>query len=127
LIVAVVAAAGCAHEFAYRPVDAAAAGAPASRYQIPPEAPRGEVYVTSFGFTQMDVAEGRSAQLMHARVVAVNNGHDGWTVDEMALRRSAGSPQNGGPQPRVSSPPGGSSFQTSAPRSPSSMLAIGPA
>jgi len=84
LIVAVVAAAGCAHEFAYRPVDAAAAGAPASRYQIPPEAPRGEVYVTSFGFTQMDVAEGRSAQLMHARVVAVNNGHDGWTVDGRA-------------------------------------------
>jgi hypothetical protein len=76
------AASGCAHEFAYRPVDAG--GAPAARYPIPPEAPHGEVYVTSFGFTRMDVAEGRSADMMHARVVAVNNGPNVWTVDGRA-------------------------------------------
>jgi hypothetical protein len=80
----VVAATGCAHEFAYRPVDAAGGGMPAARYPIPPEAPHGEIYVTSFGFTQMDVAEGRSAQMMHARLVAVNAGGVPWTIDGRA-------------------------------------------
>jgi hypothetical protein len=78
------AVAGCAHEYAYVPVDAAGAGMPAARYPIPPEAPQGEVYVTSFGFTQMDVAEGRSAEMMHARLVAVNGGGVPWTVDGRA-------------------------------------------
>jgi hypothetical protein len=75
------AAAGCAHEYAYMPVGA---GGPAARYPIPPEAPRGEIYVTSFGFMQMDVADGRSAEMMHARLVAVNNGPAAWTIDGRA-------------------------------------------
>ena len=78
------AAIGCAHEYAYLPVGPAGAGNPAARYPVPPEAPRGEVYVTSFGFTQMDVAEGRSADMMHARLVAVNNSPTMWTVDGRA-------------------------------------------
>ena len=36
-------ATGCAHEYAYLPVDAAGGGGPVARYPIPPEAPRGEV------------------------------------------------------------------------------------
>src|SRR5881394_1465589 len=77
-------AAGCAHEYAYLPVDAAGGGGPAARYPVPPEAPRGEVYVTSFGFMQMDVAQGQSAEMMHARLVAVNNSPIPWTVDGRA-------------------------------------------
>src|SRR5438270_10913391 len=77
-------ASGCAHEYAYLPVDAAGGGGPAARYPVPPEAPRGEVYVTSFGFMEMDVADGRSAEMMHARLVAVNNGPIPWTVDGRA-------------------------------------------
>ena len=43
-----VAASGCAHEYAYWPAAPGAPNSPAVRYPIPPEAPRGEVYVTSF-------------------------------------------------------------------------------
>ena len=81
-VLALLAGAGCAHEYAYWPMDQGGGGnGPASRYPIPPEAPRGDVYVTSFGFTSMDVAAGRSDQLLHARLVAVNKGPDVWTVD----------------------------------------------
>lgn len=110
------AAGGCVHEFAYLPVDNAGGG-PASRYAIPPEAPRGEVYVTSFGFTQMDVAQGRTADMMHARVVAVNNGPDAWTVDGRAQQLLVGPAQPpltpayintdaGAPGPVYAVPPG---------------------
>jgi len=74
-------AAGCAHEYAYLPAVPGAGNDAAVRYPIPPEAPRGEVYVTSFGFTQMDVAQDRTANLLHARLVAVNSGPETWTVD----------------------------------------------
>src|SRR5436305_1586060 len=81
---AAVAGAGCAHEYAYRPIDPSGAPAPAARYPIPPEVPRGEAYVTSFGFTSMDVAEGRTADMMHARLVVMNGGVAPWTVDGRA-------------------------------------------
>ena len=83
-----IAGAGCAHEFAYLPVDNGAS-APASRYPIPPEAPRGEVYVTSFGFTSMDVAEGRTADMMHARLVVSNGSPVPWTLDGRAQQLAA--------------------------------------
>jgi hypothetical protein len=80
-IVAAAAAAGCAHEYAYLPAVPGAGNDAAVRYPIPPEAPQGEVYVTSFGFTQMDVAEDRSANMLHARLVTVNNSAAPWTID----------------------------------------------
>jgi hypothetical protein len=88
------AAAGCAHEYSYWPSDPRAGNGPAVRYPIPPEAPQGEVYVTSFGFTQMDVAADRSAELLHARLVAVNNGPAPWTLDgrEQQLMVAPGQP-----------------------------------
>jgi hypothetical protein len=58
--------------------------APAARYPVPPEAPQGEVFVTSFGFTSMEIAAGRDADFLHARVVAVNNGGQDWTLDSRA-------------------------------------------
>ena len=75
------AAAGCAHEYAYLPAVPGAANDAAVRYPIPPEAPQGEVYLTSFGFTQMEVAADRTANFLHARLVVVNNGSDVWSVD----------------------------------------------
>jgi hypothetical protein len=87
-------AAGCAHEYAYWPAAPGAPNSPAVRYPIPPEAPRGEVYVTSFGFTQMDVADDRTAEPMHARLVTVNNGPEPWTLDgrEQQLLIAPGQP-----------------------------------
>jgi hypothetical protein len=83
-IVVAVGAVGCAHEYAYRPAVPGAGNDAAVRYPIPPEAPHGEVYVTSFGFTQMDVAADRTANMLHARLVAVNNGTAAWTVEGAA-------------------------------------------
>ena len=77
----VAALAGCAHDYAYWPAGLGAGYGPATRYPFPPDVPRGEVYVTSFAFTQMDVAPGQSAETLHARLVIVNEGPDTWTID----------------------------------------------
>src|SRR4051794_6072899 len=72
---------GCAHEFTYLPVGPGAAGGPAARYPIPPQAPQGEVYVTSFGLTALDAEPGRPVTMLHARL-AVSNGSQGpWAGD----------------------------------------------
>src|SRR4029079_11135011 len=80
-IVIAAAAAGCAHEYAYLPAVPGAGNAAAVRYPIPPGAPQGEVYLTSFGFTQMDVAADRTANMLHARLVVVNSSGDVWSGD----------------------------------------------
>ncbi len=72
---------GCAHDFLYVPVGPGAGGGAAMRYPIPPTQPQGEAYVTSFGFTDIDLGPGAPNQLLHARL-AVSNGSPGiWTVD----------------------------------------------
>jgi hypothetical protein len=81
LLVVMVAGGGCAHEYAYWPAGLGAGYGPAARYPFPPDVPRGEVYVTSFGFTEMDVAPGQPAQTLHARLAIVNAGPDTWTID----------------------------------------------
>jgi hypothetical protein len=73
--------AGCAHDYSYRPVGIGPGDAPAARYPIPPAAPQGEAYVTSFGFTDMEVDSGRDAQLLHARLAVQNSSAVPWTVD----------------------------------------------
>src|SRR5580765_3605884 len=73
-------AGGCAHDAAYVPVGPGTGGL-AARNPIPPEAPQGEVYVTSFGFTDMDVAPDRTLGLLHARLVVANHGPEAWRVD----------------------------------------------
>ena len=81
LPILIAAAVGCAHDYAYWPAGIGAGYGPATRYPFPPTVPRGEVYVTSFGFTQMDVAPGQTAETLHARLVIVNEGPDTWTID----------------------------------------------
>src|SRR3954465_8340628 len=77
--------AGCATQYAYRPaemVDATNQGLLAARYPVPPESPRGVVYVTSFGITQVDVRPGQRAALLQVRLAVSNDNDSGpWTVD----------------------------------------------
>ncbi len=81
LLLLFAASTGCAHEdYAYRPAGPTFAGAPAARYPIPPEAPRGEVYVTSFGFADVDLPD-RDADMLHVRLAVSNNGGDVFSVD----------------------------------------------
>jgi len=75
------AAVGCAHDYAYWPAGIGAGYGPATRYPFPPDVPRGEVYATSFGFTQMDVAPGKAVETLHARLVIVNEGPGTWSID----------------------------------------------
>jgi hypothetical protein len=72
---------GCAHEFAYVPVGPGATGGPAAQYPVPPEAPQGEVYVTSFGFTDMDVGPNQPGTMLHARLAVSNGSSVAWKVD----------------------------------------------
>jgi hypothetical protein len=78
---------GCAHQesFGYRPVTRVTAtpnGFPASRYAVPPQAPRGEVTVGTFGLTELEVAPGVRDIFVHARLVVANDNDDQpWTVD----------------------------------------------
>ncbi len=74
-------AVGCAHEFVYLPVGAGASGGPAAQYPIPPQRPQGEVYVTSFGFTDMDSDGAQGGPLLHARLAVSNGSSSTWTVD----------------------------------------------
>lgn len=72
---------GCAHQFTYVPVGPGAAGGAASEYPVPPAAPQGEVYVTSFGFTDFDNGQGGAQRLLHARVAVSNGSATTWEVD----------------------------------------------
>ena len=59
--IATVLLAACTPSYVYVPtemVNASTEGYPTARYPVPQEAPHGEVYVTSFGIVDMDVAPG---------------------------------------------------------------------
>jgi hypothetical protein len=74
---------GCAHEFVYVPVGPGTNGGPAAQYPVPPAAPAGEVYVTSFGFTDMGTGPDGATpgRLMHARLAVSNGSAQPWSVD----------------------------------------------
>jgi hypothetical protein len=76
--------ASCVPSYVYRPtemVNAETQGYPTARYPVPPEAPHGEVYVTSFGIVDMDVAPGTTAPMLHVRLAVANNSGEAWQVD----------------------------------------------
>jgi hypothetical protein len=87
LVAALLGAAGCAttQQYGYRPTEMVASsegGFPSSRYVITPQAPRGEVYLTSFGTRDIDAGEGRRDQLVHVRMAVANqSGEQSWFVD----------------------------------------------
>jgi hypothetical protein len=74
--------AGCAHQYQYTyvPVGPGSAGGPAARFGVPPAAPQGEAYVTSFGFTDFDTGQGPE-HVLHARLAVTNGSPMPWTVD----------------------------------------------
>jgi hypothetical protein len=71
--------------YVYRPtemVNAQTNGFATARYPVPPESPRGDVYVTSFGVTNVDVAPGAKEPMLQVRLaVSNNNGGEPWTID----------------------------------------------
>ena len=92
--VALLAASGCAPTFVYRPAGPEFGGGAAAHYPIPPQRPAGEAYITSFGFSDIDVGGGESMPFMHARVALANSSNQPWTLDgrEQLLVAAAGQP-----------------------------------
>ena len=93
-VVALVAASGCAPTFVYRPAGPEFGGAAAAHYPIPPQRPAGEAYLTSFGFSDIDVGGGQDLPFMHARIALANASNQPWTLDgrEQQLVAAAGQP-----------------------------------
>jgi hypothetical protein len=81
LVGALALGAGCAHQFTYVPVGPGSSGGPAAQYPVPPQAPQGAVYVTSFGFTDFDNGQGGGQRMLHARVAVSNGSPIPWEVD----------------------------------------------
>jgi hypothetical protein len=119
----VVAAAACENRYVYVPVrntGAQVAGRPAAEVGIPPEAPRGDVRLATFGIA--DIApQGAPAdarvRALHLRVVVANNAAKEWSIDTREQRVSLAdrgesraayaSADPGSPPPLVTVPPGG--------------------
>jgi hypothetical protein len=77
-------ASGCATEYVFRPTSAAGpeTGYMVARYGVPPEGPTGEIYLTSFGTTSLEVGPGASAEMLHVRLGMSNTvGRVPWTAD----------------------------------------------
>src|SRR4051794_14021244 len=78
---------GCESNYVYRPAENAAAhvqGYRAALYNIPKEAPRGDVRVASFGISKItpkDSSVAAPTRAMHVRMIIANNGQQPWTVD----------------------------------------------
>ena len=93
------------------------AGRPASYYAIPPEAPRGDLRVATFGFADVAPASDESVRLrsIHVRMIVANNATAPWTVDTREQRltlpgsgesRAAYASVNQGAPPIIDVPPG---------------------
>jgi hypothetical protein len=108
-------AAGCTPAYVYVPLTIGAPSGPVVRYAVPPESPRGEVYVTSFGFTELDAGAGHPVNALHTRLAVSNNGPGAWALDGRQQQLVAqGQPPQGpsflnsdaGPGPLYLIPPG---------------------
>ena len=91
LLLCVLGCAGCAsQQYYYQPTEQATAtleGRPAARYGIPPESPRGDVLVTTFGVASLDLGGDEPLPVLHVRLVVANNGGEApWTVDTREIR-----------------------------------------
>lgn len=76
---------GAPFDYFYRPAEnatAVASGLPAARYVIPPNEPRGDVRITSFGITEIGHEDGPDLPSIHVRMVVANNGDaHPWSID----------------------------------------------
>jgi hypothetical protein len=89
-ILVLLAVVGCASDrYFYRPAEQATAtlgGLPAARYAIPPEAPRGDVRIASFGVSTLDLEGTEPLETLHVRLVVSNDGGARpWTLDTREL------------------------------------------
>jgi len=81
----------CYDSYIYRPAEQATAtmrGQPAARYQVPPESPKGDVRIASFGVAEVDLrtdGETQEVPMLHLRMVISNESDQPWQVDTRQL------------------------------------------
>ncbi len=84
--------AGCASRYEYVPTTNATAdmqGRVAAEYPLPPNAPHGNLWICSYGFTDVTPQGAPTSQnlrALHLRVVVANNGTVPWTFDTREQR-----------------------------------------
>jgi hypothetical protein len=75
----------CYSDYYYRPAEQSNAtvnGFPAAHYNVPAQAPKGDVRVSTFGLTKIEQANGDKPRFLHVRMVVANNSDLApWTVD----------------------------------------------
>jgi hypothetical protein len=90
LILCILGLAACGPEYYYQPAEQATAtvlGRPAARYGIPPEQPRGDARVATFGVTNVDVGGDETVPSLHVRLIVSNDaGTAAWTLDTRDVR-----------------------------------------
>jgi hypothetical protein len=109
---ALAALSGCASErYTYAPVQttsAEIAGEPAAVYAVPPESPRGDVRVATFGIAPLrpEGIEDSTLRAIHVALVVSNRSNEVWTVDggEQQLTLAGWSPV-GATTVKVTRPP----------------------
>jgi hypothetical protein len=122
-VLAALAPVACEKDYVYVPATntgADVAGIPASDVAIPPESPRGDVRVATFGISDIEpqgAPEGGRVRALHLRMIVANNDQRPWTVDtreqRLALegrgesRAAYASADAGTPPPLVTVPAGG--------------------
>jgi len=110
------------HEYVYQPAvntTAAVAGRPAANYPIPPESPRGDMRLATFGIADIsaeDTPDESKVRAIHLREIISNNSTEAWIVDtreqHAALagngesRAAFATADAGPPPPAVVIPPG---------------------
>jgi hypothetical protein len=115
-----IAVAGCAHQNRHVMVTNGAANAVAADYAVPPDAPRGDVRIASFGITEISPHDNptESFRALHLRMIVIDNSATQWTFDtrDQRLELSGRGPippsfatadGAGSPPPRMTVPSGG--------------------
>src|SRR5262249_53215965 len=101
LLLAVLGVAACGETgaYIYTPAvnaNARADGAAAAHYAIPPESPRGDVRVASFGLTEVQPqGGGEKMSVLHIRMIVAHNGdpQPGWLASQSVLATIPGAGQ----------------------------------
>jgi hypothetical protein len=84
MLVGSLAMASCSPDYVYRPAENATAtitGRVAADYQVPPNAPQGDVRLAYFGTSKISVSEARRQKAVRVRMIVTDNSQTPWTMD----------------------------------------------
>jgi hypothetical protein len=84
MLVGSLAMASCSPDYVYRPAENATAtitGRLAADYQVPPNAPQGDVRLAYFGTSKISMGKARRLKAVRMRMIVTDNSQTPWTMD----------------------------------------------